>query len=676
MGLGPVAARQGAGKLSNIENMRLLGRLVLGCILGLFALGEARAQPPRPPRSSVDSLQALLAQARTDSSRVELFYLLSDQLWASDTEAAAVYARRSLALARRTGNRRGEGAALNRLGAALRESNLSQALQLFQESLRIGEELKDLGLQAQNLRSIGIIYVYLREQQLGLSYYFRALRLDRLIRDQRREVVELSNIGLAYDLYGQVDSAAYYQNQAYALARQQGSLTNYILYGLGNVARQRGQVAQARAYYRHSLAESRQRGHLRSLNFSYLGLAALHQQLGQPDSAIYYARLGTQAARQNGFLRGVLNGSLILTHEFAQRQQADSAFRYQTLLVAMKDTLFGQEKVMRLQNVNYQERLRAQQAAAAQRVLKTRYQTYALLAGVGGLLLVLALLVRHDRQQQRTNAALQASLAELREAQLMLVQREKMAFLGEMTAGVAHELQNPLGFVKQFAAVSANLIDEISGAQRLARDEYLERDLFEGLKENLREISQHGQRATAIIRGMLDHARTGQTPHESADLNELARQNLALAYEGVRHQLPGFEATLVTATLDPHLPPLPVVAADLGRVLLNLCTNALYAVRQRQPTAPANYAPTVEIGSRALPGGGAELWVRDNGGGIPAEVQARIFEPFFTTKPSGEGTGLGLSLSHDIIVSGHGGTLRVESVVGEGSRFVVELPVG
>ncbi len=643
------------------------------CVLGLLALPEARAQRPQPARSGADSLQVLLAHARTDSSRVKLLYLLSDQLWASDTEAAAVYARRSLALARRTGNRRGEGAALNRLGAALRESNLSQALQLFQESLRLGEKINDLGLQAQNLRSIGIIYVYLREKQLGLSYYFRALRLDRRIHDRRREVVELSNIGLAYDLYGQVDSAAYYQNQAYALARQQGSPTNYILYGLGNVARQRGQVAQARTYYRRSLAESRQRGHLRSLNFSYLGLAALHQQLGQSDSAIYYARLGTQAARQNGFLRGVLNGSLMLTREFGQQGRYDSAFRYQTLLVAMKDTLFGQEKVMRLQNLTYQERLRTQQAATAQRVLKTRYQTYGWLAGVGGLLLVLGLFVRHDRQQQRTNAALQASLAELREAQLMLVQREKMAFLGEMTAGVAHELQNPLGFVKQFATVSANLIDEISGAQRLARDEHLEHDIFEGLKENLREISQHGQRATAIIKGMLEHARTGQAPRAPTDLNELARTNLHLAYEAVRHQFPEFTATL-QQTLAPGLPELPVVATDLGRVLLNLCTNALYAVRQRQLTVPTGYVPMVEIGSRPLPGGGAELWVQDNGTGIPAAVRARIFEPFFTTKPTGEGTGLGLSLSHDIVVNGHGGTLRVESEEGAGTRFVLTLP--
>ncbi|MDU0372486.1 ATP-binding protein [Hymenobacter endophyticus] len=644
--------------------------LLLLVLLPLLASAQAR----KPQwHSTLDSLQALEQQPQTDSSRIQLLCRISDQLWASDTEAAARYSRRALALARRTHNRRGEGAALNRLGAALRESNLARALELFQTSLHLAEQVGDTALQAQNMRSIGIIYVYLRDRQLGLSYYFRGLRLDSLLQDERRIVVDLSNIGLAYDLYNQVDSAAYYQEQAYALAQRLHASTNYILYGLGNVARKRARFPEALSYYRRSVAESKRRRHLRSLNFSYLGMAALYQQLHQPDSSIYYARLGEQAARANGFLRGVLNASVVLTQEFEQRGQLDSAFRYQKMLVAMKDTLFGQEKVMRLQNVDYQQRQRDQQANAAQQALRNRYQTYGLLAGVGGLLLLLGLLVRHDRQQQHTNAALQTSLAELKEAQLMLVQREKMAFLGELTAGVAHELQNPLSFVKRFAEVSTTLVDEINGAQQLARDGRLEREILDGLKQNLQNISQHGQRATAIIKGMLEHARTGQQPRQLTNLNQLAQENLHLAYGAVQQQFPGFEAELRT-TFEANLPEVAVVAADLSRVLLNLCTNALHAVRQRQLTAAADYVPTVKTGSRRLPGGQLQLWVQDNGAGMSAEVQQRIFEPFFTTKPVGEGTGLGLSLAHDIVVNGHQGTLQVESKPGEGTEFRLTLP--
>ncbi|TGE23681.1 hypothetical protein E5K00_00270 [Hymenobacter aquaticus] len=635
----------------------------------LTAPGAALAQSP-----ALDSLRELARQPQSDSSRVLLLCSISDQYWARRTDSAEVYARRALALARRTGYQHGEGEALNRLGAALRERNLARALELFQQSLRIAEVRHDVPLQAQNLRSIGIIYVYLRDQQQGLSYYFRALRLGRQLHDQRRVVLELSNIGLAYDLFNQLDSAQYYQQQAYALARQLHTPTNYILYGLGQVARKRGRLAEARGYYRRSIAESKALGHERSTNFAYVGLATLFQQQGRLDSSIYYARLGCQAAQHNGFLRGVLNASTLLTHDFKRRGPADSALKYQSLLLTMKDTLFGQEKVMRLQNINYQEQERARQAAADQAALKTRYRTYALVAGLVGLLALVLLLVRHRRQQQRANAALQTSLAELKSTQFQLVQREKMAFLGELTAGVAHELQNPLSFVKKFAEVSTDLVDEINGAQRLARDGRLEREILDGLKQNILNISQHGQRATAIIKGMLEHARTGSAPREATDLNALVAENLRLAYAGIRHQDPDFQATLSTH-LAPGLPAVAVIAPDLGRVLLNLCTNAFYAVRQRQLAQPApGYQPEVAVTTRLL-AEAAEIRVRDNGTGIAEALKTKVFQPFFTTKPVGEGTGLGLSLSHDIISSGHGGTLAMESEEGQGTEFIITLPL-
>ncbi|WP_226176644.1 ATP-binding protein [Hymenobacter lucidus] len=632
------------------------------------------ARPAAAQSAALDGLRQLARQPQPDSSRVLLLCRISDQYWALRTDSAEAYARQALALARRAHDQHGEGEALNRLGAALRERNLARALELFQESLRIAEARHDLPLQAQNLRSIGIIYVYLRDRQQGLSYYFQALRIGRQLRAERRVVIELSNIGLAYDLYNQLDSAAYYQRQAYDLARRLHTPTNYILYGLGQVARKQGRPTEALSYYRRSIRESAVMQHARGLNFAYVGLATLYQQQGRLDSSVYYARLGCQAAQYNGFLRGVLNASTLLTQDFKRRGPADSALKYQGLMLTMKDTLFGQEKVMRLQSINYQARQREQQAAVDNMALKTRYRMYGLLAGLAGLLLLLGLLVRHDRQQQRANAALQASLAELKTTQFQLVQREKMAFLGELTAGVAHELQNPLGFVKKFAEVSTDLVDEINGAQRLARDGRLEREILDGLKQNIMNISQHGQRATAIIKGMLEHARTGSAPREATDLNALVEENLRLAYQGMQNQYPDFQATLTTQ-LAPALPLVAVIAPDLGRVLLNLCSNALYAVRQRAQQPPsAGYQPEVAVTTQLLPGT-VEIRVRDNGTGISESVQARIFQPFFTTKPVGEGTGLGLSLSHDIVSSGHGGTLTVESVEGQGTAFIIRLPL-
>ncbi|WP_236668526.1 tetratricopeptide repeat-containing sensor histidine kinase [Hymenobacter rubidus] len=653
-------------------SIRFVGRLLVCWLLALLP-GVAGARPPHA--SAVDSLRHLLALPQTNYDRVLLLCQVSDQLWTQNTDSAAVYARQALALARRAHYRHGEGEALNRLGAAVRESNLAQALEVFQQSLRIAQSNHDRALEAQNLRSIGIIYVYLRDKQQGLSYYFRALKIGEELHDNRRQVIELSNIGLAYDLFNQLDSSRMFQERAFNLARRLHTPTNYILYGLGNVARKQGRAAAARAFYQASIAESKQVHHLRSLNFAYVGLATLYQQLGRTDSSIYFARLGCEAARRNGFLRGVLNASTLLTQDYKARRQADSALKYQSLMLVMKDTLFGQEKVMRLQSLDYREQQRAKEMAASQAALRAQYRTYALLAGVVGLLALALLLGRHARQQQRAREALEQSLAELKTAQDQLVQREKMAFLGELTAGIAHELQNPLNFVKNFAEVSTDLVDEITGEQRgPARDAGLESEILAGLKQNLQQISQHGQRATSIIKGMLEHSRSGTGQRQPTDLNALADESLRLAYQGLRTKEKDFTAHLTTSYA-PDLPPVPVVPQDLSRVLINLVTNALYAVQQRQrQLADPTFRPEVTVSTQAGPGG-VEIRVRDNGTGMSPEVKAKIFQPFFTTKPVGEGTGLGLSLSHDIVTTGHGGSLAVESQEGVGTEFILSLPV-
>jgi signal transduction histidine kinase len=651
--------------------VRLLVRLTLLLGLGWLPLPAHATVNGASPGSAVDSLRHLLTLPQTDYDKVSLLCQVSDQLWTQNTDSAAVYANKALAIARRIHYLQGEGEALNRLGAALRESNLARSLEVFQQSLRLAESTNDQALMAQNLRSIGIIYVYLRDKPQALAYYFRALKIGEALHDDRRVVIELSNIGLAYDLFGPLDSAQLYQERALAMARRLHTPTNYILYGLGNAARKRGDVARARAYYRQSIAESKKVRHLRSLNFAYVGLAQLYQQTGRPDSSIYYARLGCRAAQANGFLRGVLNASTLLVQDFKARDNPDSALKYQSLLLVMKDTLFGQEKVMRLQNLNYREQQRTRETAASQSALRGRYRTYALLAGVVGLLVLALILARHGRQQERAREALERSLAELKTAQDQLVQREKMAFLGELTAGIAHELQNPLNFVKNFAEVSTDLVDEITGERR---DTGLEGEILAGLKQNLLQISQHGQRATSIIKGMLEHSRTGTGQRQAADLNPLIDESLRLAYQGLRTKEKDFTATLTT-DLDPALPSVSVVPQDISRVFINLFTNAFQAVQARQrQQSDSGYQPAVAVSARAVPGA-VEIRIRDNGTGMSRAVKDRIFQPFFTTKTVGEGTGLGLSLSHDVVTTGHGGTLTVESREGEGTEFVVTLPV-
>ena len=280
-----------------------------------------------------------------------------------------------------------------------------------------------------------------------------------------------------------------------------------------------------------------------------------------------------------------------------------------------------------------------------------------------------------ERQLVRQNDELNRSLTQLKDTQEQLVQREKMAFLGELTAGIAHELQNPLVFMKNFAEVSTGLVEEMAGDHGSPRPAGLEAEILAGLKQNLRQISQHGQRATSIIKDMLAHSRTGTSQRVLTDLNALTAEYLRLAYQAQQANDQTFSATLTTA-YDGTLPSLAVVPHDLGRVLINLFTNALYAVRERQRKAEAwatPFAPELTVITRAEPGA-VEIRVRDNGTGMPEGVRQKIFQPFFTTKPPTEGTGLGLSMSHDIVTKGHGGTLAVSSVEGIGTEFVICLP--
>ncbi|MBD2716811.1 hypothetical protein KBK19_17335 [Microvirga sp. STR05] len=271
---------------------------------------------------------------------------------------------------------------------------------------------------------------------------------------------------------------------------------------------------------------------------------------------------------------------------------------------------------------------------------------------------------------------LQQALTELKTTQAQLIQAEKMASLGELTAGIAHEIQNPLNFVTNFSDVSTELVSELEEEQQKPqRDAELEADLLADLKQNLQKINHHGQRAASIVRGMLEHSRASSGERQPTDINLLADEYLRLAYHGLRAKNKSFNATLHT-DFDMSLGKVEAVSQDLGRVLLNLFTNAFYAVQKRKEMQPSinGYMPTVSVITRRGPDDTVEVRVRDNGTGMPEGVQQKIFQPFFTTKPTGEGTGLGLSLSYDIVTKGHGGTLSVETQEGEYTEFIISLP--
>jgi len=268
--------------------------------------------------------------------------------------------------------------------------------------------------------------------------------------------------------------------------------------------------------------------------------------------------------------------------------------------------------------------------------------------------------------------ALEQTLRELKSTQSQLIQSEKMASLGELTAGIAHEIQNPLNFVNNFSELSIELLDEME-------TEITKGDLEEAkaisldIKQNLEKIALHGKRADGIVKGMLQHSRNNSGTKEPTDLNALCDEYLRLSYHGLRAKDKSFNATLQT-DFDPSVGKINLIPQDIGRVVLNLLTNAFYAVNEKKQSGVAGYEPTVSIATKKT-AHQVVIQVGDNGNGIPQHAIDKIFQPFFTTKPTGQGTGLGLSLAYDIITKGHGGDLKVETTPESRTLFTIQLPI-
>jgi len=277
-----------------------------------------------------------------------------------------------------------------------------------------------------------------------------------------------------------------------------------------------------------------------------------------------------------------------------------------------------------------------------------------------------------EKQVEKRTVELSNSLNDLKSTQAQLIQSEKMASLGELTAGIAHEIQNPLNFVNNFSEVSTELIDEMK--EELSKGNYDDaKEIADDVKQNLEKINHHGKRADAIVKGMLQHSRSSSGQKQPTDINKLADEYLRLAYHGLRAKDKSFNATMKT-DFDETIGNINIIPQDIGRVILNLITNAFYAVDEKKKSGiDERYEPTVLVSTKKS-GDKILITVKDNGNGIPQKIVDKIFQPFFTTKPTGQGTGLGLSLSYDI-VKAHGGEIKVETKEGEGTTFTIQLPI-
>ncbi|RZK32070.1 MAG: tetratricopeptide repeat protein [Hymenobacter sp.] len=706
-------------------------QLILAVLTGVLLSHTLGSQTP-----AADSLRALLRKTqRQDTIRTQRLQSLATYLVASDLPQTTKLYTKALGLSQRLGYLRGEGNALIGLGTAARRqinyplarrytqqalavfkrchgqrglartylqlslidevpgANLVSALRMALKGLAYAEHVGDAETTVYLQYTLGDIYMQLGNYADALAMLQVTLTAGRKLGKEPVVAATLNLLGSTQQLLKYLPQAMAYFRQAAQLHRKLGDMKGVATDEI-NIAElyvQRQEYKQALHHGLEARALIRTQNDAYNLPTSELILARVYLATGQLNSAIALAQHGFILSQDTQANAGLASASEILAQSYAQRQDFTQAYYYQSLWVSYKDSLSGEETQRKTSALRYGYELDKKQsriAVLSKEKQLQHQQLLGLLAGLGSTVLVLGLLWRNVYLKQRTNRALNTkndqiaeqrddlnrTLLELKATQSQLVQSEKIVALAALTAGVAHEIQNPLNFVNNFAEVSVELVSELEEEeQRPVRDPALEASLLVDLKQNLRKIHQYGARAGDIVKGMLEHARADAGQRQPIDLNAVAQDYLRLAYHDLqtkhRHQ-----AVARTFDLDPAVGLLALVPQEIGRVLLNLFTNALYAVHQKATQLGPAYAPEVRVSTRRR-GTQVELRIRDNGTGIPPAVVEKIYNPFFTTKPAGEGTGLGLWFSYDIITKGYGGTLAVSSQEGEYTEFVVTLPL-
>ncbi len=639
--------------------------------------------------SLLKKLNALPVTAN-DTTRVNVLSSLAYQYYFNKPDTTYLLAQQAYELATRLNYPKGQVRALTGIALAFDQwGDYAKSIKAYRQAKELNSRLKNTYGVVVCLNNIADTYMLQGEWQKGLVLMQECYAVYKSIAKPNLGVKHtiLGNIGECFYQLNQLDSASVYLKQALPLAKTENPTSyGHILYLLGDVALAKNKHEQAFFLYKQSIAICIEQDSYTHLNEIYYRLATFYQKTAQKDSLLHYAKLSLLYGQKSASPKAVLQSSQLLTKLYKGKNDAE-ALRYYEIAVAAKDSLYSQDKMKQLLSLTFDEKQQAQEIEAAKAEYQSTVRTYifiGLLAILGAIALVL---YRNNRQKQRANALLQrqrdeiheqrakaeTTLTELRATQNQLIQKEKMASLGELTAGIAHEIQNPLNFVNNFSEVSAELVTELEEEQlKSNRDTDLEAELLVDLKQNLQKITLHGSRASAIVGGMLEHSRSSTGEKRPTDLNALADEYLKIAYHGLRAKDENFNAELIT-DFEASVGLVELAPQEIGRVLLNLYNNAFFAVRERQKATLVDYQPTVTVSSIQA-NGQVQIRVSDNGTGIPEAVKAKIFQPFFTTKPTGEGTGLGLSLSYDIITKGHGGTLTVETQEGECTEFIITLP--
>ncbi len=566
--------------------------------------------------------------------------------------------------------------------------NYPEALKHYYSSLRLLEELGNEELMANLYRHIGLIFYKQDNIAEAMTNFDSALKKSERTDNKNGIAYANNNIGDVNLKQGNYEEALKKYQTAISFFIKGGMKGSAAItsWGIGDIYKRKATTAENEAVatgfykealtnYQQSIAFAKESNDKGGLGYYYAFAASMFIKLHQTDSAEKYAQLSMQMARELGTVDNFEKSYYARVEIDSARGDFTQAYKNYKTYIIYRDSVINQESSMQSMMHKMQYESEKKQAIAQAESDKKEAQlrrTRNLQYSISGVFLLLAIfLFWNNRQKHKANRKIERAYAKLKSTQAQLVQAEKMASLGELTAGIAHEIQNPLNFVNNFSEVSKELLEEMKDELEKGNTEDA-KQIANDLIQNLEKINHHGKRADGIVKGMLQHSRSSSGQKEMTDINALCDEYLRLSYHGLRAKDKSFNAKFETS-LDYSIEKINVMPQEIGRVILNLINNAFYAVSEKRKLGIEGYEPTVTVSTKKE-SRKVIISVKDNGKGIPQNIIDKIFQPFFTTKPTGEGTGLGLSLSYDIITKGHSGELKVETKENEGTTFIIILP--
>ncbi len=551
---------------------------------------------------------------------------------------------------------------------------------------------------------LGILYANGNNFEKALQYTRMALQLTDETRNTKLACITNITLGRFFLTIHKPDSALLAAQKSYdqAIQADYPRYLGSIYLNIGRIHLAKGNHALAALFFHKAKEASIKHDYQRGAVASGLQLANYYSTFGKKDSALVEINEALSMAQHMGAPDLLLRCYNAKAQYYKSEHNSDSVVYYQDLSIHINDGIFNAKQLQQFQNIDFDEQQRVSELEKEKEKIENRNRAYLLLTALGAMFLIALLLYHNNRQKLKANSKLELTLNDLKATQAQLIQSEKMASLGELTAGIAHEIQNPLNFVNNFSEINKEMLFEMKeelaiGNKHLATgnspDAKIKIDqaiaIANDVIDNSEKINHHGKRAENIVKGMLQHSRTSTGVKEHSDINVLAEEYMRLSYQGLRAKDKTFIANY-KMVLDPDLPMMNVIPQDLGRVFLNLFNNAFWAVGEKSrldgsspngslrekalpSSIPDDYQPTVTLTTKHVLDH-IEIRVHDNGSGISDTIKDKIFQPFFTTKPTGQGTGLGLSLAYDI-VKAHQGEITVDSTAENGTEFTIILPI-